>query len=308
MGNLIQLRLSEQEKDEPLVISWLLLGDIQGLVCPLHHHVRLLGWKIVRRPALFAMSQGRIKRYCTKHPLSVLMLESDSVLTHFRMREAFGKTWCRRPYRFGGQLPRGLRRIALQESKQEVEVLRPDGVVLAELVTYIEETRATSDKEHPAVFKLSTLGNMYYTRIAQLLNEPTPRSKYPTRLKQRLITHLPGLQDYKQGQNFYLAFRTDLAATVHSVHKSSDEEAIHLARAVSIVRKDIFSKKCQFHGSIEKGCQLKSVPASLLSLVNMILYGASIDMQSDAISKSQVGLTVSQVIQFSALYDDAVKT
>ena len=32
----------------------------------------------------------------------------------------------------------------------------------------------------------------------------------------------------------------------------------------------------------------------------MILYGASIDMQSDAISKSQAGLTVSQVIQFNS--------
>ena len=75
---------------------------------------------------------------------------------------------------------------------------------------------------------------MYNTRIAQLLNEPTPSSKYPTRLKQRLLTHLPGHQDYKQGQSVYLAFHTDLAATVHSVHESSDEEAIHLARAASI--------------------------------------------------------------------------
>ena len=50
-------------------------GSIQGLVCPLHHHVRLLGWKIVRRLALFAMSLARVKRYCTKHPLLVLVLE-----------------------------------------------------------------------------------------------------------------------------------------------------------------------------------------------------------------------------------------
>ena len=81
-----------------------------------------------------------------------------------------------------------------QEDLEE-KALRPDGIVLAELVTFIEETRATSDKERPAVFKLSTLGNMYNTRIAQLLNELTPRSKYPTQLKQRLLTHLPGLQD-----------------------------------------------------------------------------------------------------------------
>jgi hypothetical protein len=71
--------------------------------------------------------------------------------------------------------------------------------------------------------------------MAQLLHEPIPCSKYPTRLKERILTHLPGLQDYKQGQNVYLAFGDDLGATVHSVHdESCDEEAIHLAKAASL--------------------------------------------------------------------------
>ena len=69
--------------------------------------------------------------------------------------------------------------IMVQEKDKEEEVQQPDGIVLAELVSYIEERRASSDKEHPAVFKLSDLGNMYNTQIAQLLNETTPHSKYP---------------------------------------------------------------------------------------------------------------------------------
>ena len=127
-------------------------------------------------------------------------------------------------------------------------------------------------------------------------------------LKERILTHLPGLQDYKQGQNVYLAFGDDLGATVHSVHESCDEEAIHLARAASILRKDIFSKKCQFDGSFEQECQLKSVPASLLSLVNMILYGPSIDMQSSAMSKVKPVSRLARLSSSIALYDDAVKT
>ena len=58
---------------------------------------------------------------------------------------------------------------------------------------------------------------MYNSRVAQLLNEP-PRSKYPTRLKQRIIAQLPGLQDYKEGQNVYLAFGEDLGVTVKAVY------------------------------------------------------------------------------------------
>jgi hypothetical protein len=60
-------------------------------------------------------------------------------------------------------------RVAQEKNKGE-EMQRPDGIALAELVSHIEETRARSDKEHPAVFKLSTLGNMYNTRMAQLLH------------------------------------------------------------------------------------------------------------------------------------------
>ena len=49
-----------------------------------------------------------------------------------------------------------------------------------------------------------------------------------------------------------------------------------------------------------QGCQLKSVPVSLLTLVSMILYGPSIDMQSSTMSKSQASLTISQLIQFNS--------
>ena len=104
----------------------------------------------------------------------------------------------------------------------------------------------------------------------------------------------------QKGQNVYLAFGSDLGATVQSVHESSDEEAIHLARATSTLGKDIFVKKCQFDGSFEKGCQLKSVPALLFTLVDMILYGPRIDMQSSTMSKSQAGLMITQLIQFKS--------
>ena len=45
----------------------------------------------------------------------------------------------------------------VQEKDKEEEVQRPDDIALAELVSYIEERRASSDKKHPAVFILSNL-------------------------------------------------------------------------------------------------------------------------------------------------------
>ena len=45
----------------------------------------------------------------------------------------------------------------VQEKDKEEEVQWPDDIVLAELVSYIEERRASSDKEHSAIFKLSYL-------------------------------------------------------------------------------------------------------------------------------------------------------
>ena len=78
-----------------------------------------------------------------------------------------------------------------------------------------------------------------------------------------------------------------------------DEEAMYLAKAASIVRKDMLSKKHTFNGSFESNCQVNSIPASLVSLVNMILYGTSIEMQACTSSKSQACLSVAQLLQYN---------
>lgn len=54
-----------------------------------------------------------------------------------------------------------------------------------------------------------------------------------------------------------------------------DSEALHLARAASIVRRDMFSMKQTFRGTLEAHCKKKSIPPSLLALVEMILQGPS---------------------------------
>ena len=74
MGNLI-LNLKEQESDVLLLISKQSVESIQGLVRLLQQHIPLLPRKILHRHALFVMNEGRIRKYCIKCPLLVLMLE-----------------------------------------------------------------------------------------------------------------------------------------------------------------------------------------------------------------------------------------
>ena len=177
MGNLILLKLKEQKSEALLPISKQLAESIQGLVRLLQQLVPLLQRKI-RRHAAYTLQDERLLAKLSAGDLVALEVSYHAHCVVFLYKKA----------------------KMVQEKDKEEEVQRPDGIVLAKLFSYIEERRASSDKKHPAVFKLSDLGNMYNTRIAQLLNETTPRSKYPTRLKERILTQLPGLQDYKKGQ------------------------------------------------------------------------------------------------------------
>jgi len=72
-----------------------------------------------------------------------------------------------------------------------------EGIALAELITYIvyiEEARAASDSI--TVFKLGDLANMYSTRMEQLGADMKVRV-HTTRLKERLLSHVPDLEAYK---------------------------------------------------------------------------------------------------------------
>ena len=93
--------------------------------------------------------------------------------------------------------------------------------------------------------------------------------------------------DYKDNIGTALRQMCDLDA---------DSDAVHLARAAKIVRKDILKMKLQFNGSFDARCQEESVPASLLVLVSMVLHGPNIKSQSSTMTTSQSALTLSQLL------------
>ena len=164
-----------------------------------------------------------------------------------------------------------------------------------------EESRMVSTAELP-VFRLAELVDKYTSRLKQL-GENTPARIHTTRLKDRILSQIPALEEHKQGRNVFLAFKTDLANALQKAHKEdSDEEAMHLAKAAIIVRKEMFTQKYKFDGSFESNCQANSVPPSLVSLVNMILYGPNIEMQASTLTNSQSGLTISQLLQYNSYH------
>ena len=187
---------------------------------------------------------------------------------------------------------------ARENVQEDVDIQRPDGIVLAELVAFIEEQRTYSEKDLP-VFRLAEQATKYTRRMKQLCGDTTQRVN-TSRLKERILCQIPDLNAYKQGRDIYLAFRSDLAATLQRAHSTCDEDAIHLAKAASILRKDMQAMHYSFDGSFDHDCQETSVPESVVSLINMILYGPNIESQASNFGKSQASLSISQLIQFNS--------
>ena len=76
-----------------------------------------------------------------------------------------------------------------------------------------------------------------------------------------------------------LLFDEDTGAALgKACEQDSDSDAVHLACAAQIVRRNIFSSN-PFTGSFDENCQEKSVPHQLLALVSMELEGPNIKDQ-----------------------------
>lgn len=155
-----------------------------------------------------------------------------------------------------------------------------EGIALAELVMYIEEARI--DEDVLPIFKLADLASMYTNRLQQLGIDLQDRV-HTTRLKERILAMVPDLQAYKQGRDVLLVYEDDVGKVLSKVHQECyDDDAMHLARAANIVRKAMFEVNNSFNGTFAQDCQSNySVPALLLSLVNMILYGPNLKSQSE---------------------------
>ena len=172
------------------------------------------------------------------------------------------------------------------------------GIAFAELVSYIED--ACIDDLVAPIFKLTDLVNLYITRLKQLGTEVVGRI-HSTKLKDRILGYFPDLEAHKQGQNVVLISNKDVGSALSKAcEHDADNDAVHLARAANIVRRDMFKIKNQFGGSFRNNCLQNSVPVSLLALVAMVLNGPNIKAQSSSSAMPQPVLTISHLLMYNS--------
>ncbi len=100
-----------------------------------------------------------------------------------------------------------------------------------------------------------------------------------------------------QGRSVMLTFDDDICAALkNACDHDCDDDAMHLARAARVVRKEMFDQKFTFSGSF---CEHDSVPHSLLALVNMVLEGPNIKHQHRANTKAAI--SISQLLIFNSV-------
>ncbi|KAG7161157.1 hypothetical protein Hamer_G024212, partial [Homarus americanus] len=179
------------------------------------------------------------------------------------------------------------------ETGQEREA---SGIVLAELVLYIEETRV--EEGRATVIKLADLAHLYQSRMEQLGFKFDTRV-HSTRLKQRLLAHFPDMQAHNKGRNVLMIFEEDVGAAItKNCELDSDSDAVHLACAAQIVRCHMFGEAKPFNGFPQR-CQEESVPSLLLALVNLVLEGPSINDQ--IADTSPAALTIAHLLKFNSI-------
>ena len=141
----------------------------------------------------------------------------------------------------------------------------PESIALAELASFIEESKL--DSEVAPIFKISDPVKLYVHKLQQL-KACVPDRVNSTRHKGRLLAQIPTLRVQNKGREVFLVYDEDIGAALQfAVENSDDSNAVHLAKAAQIVRKDMLEKRQNFDGTFTSSCQKDSVPTSLLSLV-----------------------------------------
>ena len=140
------------------------------------------------------------------------------------------------------------------------------------------------------VFPLADLCNLYESRLKQFkINSSFDR----TRLKNKLLSKITELKAFNKGHEVLLAFEKDVWPALFSACGISD--AMYLAKASEIVRRDMFAEQKKFSGYFDRD----SVPRSLVELVSMIEHGPDIKSQIEN-GLAKPDFAIAQLLYFNS--------
>ena len=157
-------------------------------------------------------------------------------------------------------------------------------------------------RRQETIFKLAELAQLYKSRIEQLKVKVDTRIN-TTRLRERILAEFPDMQSYKKGRDVLMAFEEDVgAALAKAYEQDSDKDAVHIARAAQIVRRQIFGEAKPFNGFPER-CHEDSVSPLLLTLMNMVLEQAHASSIKDQMAEetSPAALAIAQLLKFNSV-------
>ena len=114
-----------------------------------------------------------------------------------------------------------------------------------------------------AVFHMSDPVKLCVNRLEQLGTELTGRV-HSSRLKNQILAYFPDMFAGTKGREVAHICNEDVGPALQkSCEYDADSDAIILARAANIVRRDMLKMKTRFSGSFGDQCQEESKPSSL---------------------------------------------
>ena len=110
-----------------------------------------------------------------------------------------------------------------------------------QVLQYIEDTIAFSAKEAIPVFRLQDLMSMYKNQMLKYVAlQKDAERVHSTRLKLKLLEHVPGLCEAKDGRN--VLFTLD-RAVFEACNKNKHNDRIIITKAAHILRKQLLLNK-----------------------------------------------------------------
>ena len=192
-------------------------------------------------------------------------------------------------------------RVACSKSPADFEDDILYGVVVTEVVEYIREC-ITSSEDITPVFKLKELKSLVSRRLAEYnASQDSIDRIHSTRLKEDILKELPDLSEAKHGRDVLLTLGDDVGAAIFDACTlSGQRDGTCLAKAATIVRKQLFVDSQQHDGILQDFGENSAVPPSLFSLISMIL-GHSVLEDDVHERKSKAAVAISQLIRFNAV-------
>lgn len=165
----------------------------------------------------------------------------------------------------------------------EIEI---NQIVFAELVTHIVESQRG--------IKLADLCHLYESRLKQFEANLTFNR---TRLKNKLLSEIPELKAFHKGREVLLVLEKDVGPALVSACDYTD--AMYLAKASDIVRREMFTEHPAFSGHFNRDYIVDSVPRCLVELKSMIKHGPDIKSQiENGLTKSD--FAIAQLLYFNS--------